>query len=91
MIESLARNACVRVPITIDTEALDRLPKRKRRKQLDHFYSIRSFPGNCSDYQQYDAVGRRVEICVVAGWPVHYWNDFADRQIKILALKPADK
>jgi mRNA-degrading endonuclease RelE of RelBE toxin-antitoxin system len=42
-------------------EALDRLPKRTRRKLLDQFYKIRSFPGNYSDYQEHDAVGRRVE------------------------------
>ncbi|MCX6927867.1 MAG: hypothetical protein NT154_32365 [Verrucomicrobia bacterium] len=33
-------------------EALDRLPKRTRRKLLDQFYSIRSFLGNYSDYQE---------------------------------------
>ena len=27
-------------------EALDRLPQRARRKLLDQFYNIRSFPGN---------------------------------------------
>ncbi len=27
----------------------------------------------------------------VAGWAVHYWSDSADRQVKILALKPADE
>ena len=48
-------------------ETLDRLPKRARRKLLDQFYNIRSFPGNYSDCQEYDAVGRRVEICIVAG------------------------
>lgn len=72
-------------------EALDRLPKRTRRKLLDQFYKIRSFPGNYSDYQEYDTAGRHVGISIVAGWAVHYWNDFADRQVKILALKPADK
>ena len=72
-------------------EVLDRLPKRTRRRLLDQFYKIRSFPGNYSDYQEYDAVGRRVEICIVTGWAVHYWNDFADRQVKVLALRPADK
>ena len=80
------------LPIAIEViEALDRLPKRTRRRLLDQFHRIRSFPGNYSDYQEYHAVGRRVEICIVAGCAVHYWNDFADSQVKILALKPADK
>jgi hypothetical protein len=72
-------------------EVLDRLPKGTRRKLLDQIYKIRSFPGNYSDYQEYDAAGRRVEICIVSGWAIHYWSDFADRHIKILALTPADK
>jgi hypothetical protein len=72
-------------------EFLDRLPKRTRLRLLDQFRKIRAFPGNYSDYQEYDAVGRRVQICVVSGWAIHYWHDFADRHMKILALKPADK
>jgi hypothetical protein len=71
-------------------ETLDRIPKAVRRRLLQEFHSIRSFPGNYSDYQEYDAVGRRVEIRIVSGWAVHYWNDFADRQVKILAVRPAD-
>ena len=72
-------------------EVLDRLPKARRRSLLDKFGRIRRFPGNYSDYQEYDAAGRRVEICIVSGWAIHYWTDFADRHIKILALTPADK
>ena len=72
-------------------EVLDRLPKGIRRRLLEQFCRIRGFTGNYSDYQEYDAVGRRVEICVVCGWAIHYWNDAADRHIKILAITPADK
>jgi hypothetical protein len=72
-------------------EILDGLPKRTRLRLLEQFRRIRSFPGNCADYQEYDAAGRRVQICIVSGWAIHYWDDFADRHIKILVLKPADK
>jgi len=71
-------------------EILDRLPKRTRLRLLDQFHKIRSFPGKYSDYQEYDAAGRRVQICIISGWAIHFWDDFADRHIKILALKPAD-
>jgi hypothetical protein len=71
-------------------EILDGLPKRTRRRLLEQFHKIRGFPGNYSDYQEYDAVGRRIEICIASGWAVHYWNDAADRHVKILALTPAD-
>jgi hypothetical protein len=70
-------------------EILDRMPKTGRRRRLEEFHRIRSFPGNFSDYQEYDAAGRRVEIRIVSGWAVHYWDDIADRHVKILeALAP---
>ncbi|HEX7469416.1 MAG TPA: hypothetical protein VF437_01580 [Verrucomicrobiae bacterium] len=71
-------------------EALDALPKKTRTRLINHFYKIRSFPENHSDYHERDSAGRRVEICVFAGHAIHYWTDFADRHVKILALKPAD-
>lgn len=80
--------------LLIDIEALDildRLPKKVRTRLLQHFVAIRSFPGNHSDYHESDAIGRRIEISVLGGWAIHYWIDGADRQVKVLALKPADK
>lgn len=71
-------------------EILDGVPKRTRRRLLEQFHQIRSFPGKYSDCHETDAVGLRVEICITSGWAIHYWNDFADRHIKILAIKPAD-
>ena len=71
-------------------EVVDGLPKRTRRRLLDQFHQIRSFPGKYSDYHETDAVGRRVEIRIFSGWAIHYWDDFADRHIKILAIRSAD-
>lgn len=79
--------------LLIDLEALeilDGLPKKVRRGLLDHLQRIRSFPSQYSDCQEFDTVGRRVEICILHGWAIHYWIDFADRHVKVLALKPAD-
>jgi hypothetical protein len=72
-------------------EMLDDLPKRVRQRLLLQFHKIRSFPTNHSDYQEQDAVGRTIEICILAGWAIHYWIDFADRHVKVLALRPADQ
>jgi len=79
--------------LLVDLEAieiLDGLPKTARNRILDHLQRIRSFPENHSDYFEHDATGRRVEICILCGWAIHYWIDFADRHVKVLALKPAD-
>lgn len=66
-------------------------PKKVRTRLLEHFAAVRSFPGNHSDYHESDAIGRRIEISVLGGWAIHYWIDGADRHVKVLALKAADK
>lgn len=81
-----------RLLIDLETiEVLDRLTKTARNRLLGHFTNIRSFPGNYSDYHEQDAIGRRIEISIFAGWAIHYWIDSADRHVKVLALRPADK
>ena len=70
--------------------ALDALPRKTRTRLLAHFRQVRAAPDQHADYHEHDRVGRRVEINVVAGYAIHFWIDFADRHIKILALKPAD-
>lgn len=69
---------------------LQGLTARKRSLLLAHFQRIEAAPDSLSDYHERDAVGRRVEISVFAGFAIHYWIDFADRHVKVLALRPAD-
>ena len=46
-------------------EVLDGLPKTLRNRLLNQFRKIRSFPSHYSECHERDAVGRRVEICIV--------------------------
>lgn len=80
--------------LLIDLEAihvLDALPKKVRNRLLDQFHKIRAFPSNYSEWHTRDAEGHRIEICIASSWAIHYWIDAADRHVKILALKPADR
>ena len=70
-------------------EIIQRLPKRTRDDLLTQFHRIRDFPSHYVDYHEHDAVGRRVEISIHGRFAIHYWTDFADRHVKVLALKPA--
>jgi hypothetical protein len=80
-----------RLLVDLDAVAvLDSMPKKIRARLLDYFSMLRQFPDAHSDYHETDGVGRRVEISVFAGYAIHYWIDFSDRHVKILALKPAD-
>jgi hypothetical protein len=78
--------------LLIDLEAVEiiqRLPRRAREALFTHLEHIREFPSRYSDYHEYDATGRRVEISVHETLAVHFWIDPADRHIKVLALKPS--
>ena len=79
--------------LLVDLEAvavLDSASRKVRMRLLDHLVQLRSSPQSHSDYQEYDDSGRQLEISVFAGYALHYWIDFADRHVKILAIKPAD-
>jgi hypothetical protein len=71
-------------------EVMDRMPKAQRQRFLALFDKLRAFPSNYSDYYEADAVGRRVEVCILSHWAIHYWIDGADRHVKILAIRSAD-
>ena len=80
--------------LLVDLEAitvLDLLPKKVRKRLLDHFVKLRSTPDRYSDFDEHDNIGRRIEISVFAGYSIHYWIDFPDRHVKVLAIKPADR
>jgi hypothetical protein len=70
---------------------LDGIPKKFRARLLDHFARLRATPDRYSDFHEYDKIGRRIEISLCAGYAIHYWIDFPDRHVKVLAIKPADR
>jgi len=80
--------------LLVDLEAiavLDSIPRSVRARLLNHFAAIRSSPDRHSDYHERDGTGRHVEISVFGGFSIHYWVDFTDRHVKILAIKTADR
>ena len=79
--------------LLVDLEVLatlDAMPRKIRTRLLDHFHKLRTSPDLYSDYHEHDRIGRRVEISVAAGYAIHFWIDFADRHVKVIALMPAD-
>jgi hypothetical protein len=80
--------------LLVDLEAitiLEGLPKRVRTNLMRHFFNLRANPDRYVDYHEYERGGRRVDISVFAGYSIHYWIDFADRHVKVLTLKSADR
>ena len=63
----------------------------EQRGLLKRFREIEAFPGNYSDFVEHDSAGRRVEVHICGRFAVKYWDDFADRHVKILDVHLADR
>ena len=72
-------------------EFLRTLRKREQAALLQRFRAIAAAPESFADYPEHDATGRRVEVHVFGKFAIKYWNDFADRHLKILDIHPADR
>jgi hypothetical protein len=80
--------------LLIAIEALDflrTLSQREQRELLKRFRDIAAFPSRFSDFVEHDSFGRRVDVHVFGRFAVKFWNDFADRHVKILDLHFADR
>ena len=80
--------------LLIAVEVLDflrTLPPCEQRSLLQHFRLIAASPSRFSDYAEYDTAGRRVDVHVFNKFAIKFWDDFADRHVKILDLHSADR
>lgn len=79
--------------LLIDIEVFDFLRKLRRREQEDllkRFREIAAFPSKFSDFTEKDTNGRLIDVHVSGRFAIKFWNDFADRQVKILDVHLAD-
>jgi hypothetical protein len=80
--------------LLVAIEVLDFLRTLKPREQRDLlkcFRDIAAFPSKFSDFIEHDSSGRRVDVHVFGKFAIKFWDDFADRQVKILDLHFADR
>jgi hypothetical protein len=57
----------------------------------NRFLQIQDFPGNYSDYEEKDEIGRPLQINLCGRYAIKYWTDAADRHVKVLDLHLADR
>jgi hypothetical protein len=72
-------------------EFLEALPRRERLLLRNRFVAIRTQPREHSDYSEPDDTGRPIDIHICGRFAIKYWEDHADRHIKILEVHPADQ
>ena len=80
--------------LLIDIEVLEFLRMLRSSEQGDllrRFRAIGTSPDRYADYLERDAVGRDVAVHVFGRFAIKFWDDFADRQVKILDVHPADR
>ena len=79
--------------LLIDIEVLEFLRTLRPKEQADllkHFREIAVFPSKFSDFIEHDSADRRVDVHIFGKFAIKFWNDFADRHVKILEVHPAD-
>lgn len=68
---------------------LDSLKAAERKRLIKRFVEIANYPAQYADYEEPDAVGCRLDVHVHAGYAIVYWEDFADRHLKVLDVRRA--
>ncbi len=79
--------------LLIDIEVLEFLRTLRPKEQADllkHFREIASCPSKFSDFVERDSAGRRVDVHIFRKFAIKFWDDFADRHVKILDVHLAD-
>jgi len=79
--------------LLIDIEVLEFLRTLRPKEQADllnRFREIAAFPAKFSDFVERDAAGRRVDVHIFGKLAIKFWDDFADRHVKILDVHLAD-
>ena len=80
--------------LLIDSEAITfvaSLKKQERESLYRRFDLIREAPEKHAEFVHRDAMGRDLDGCIEGGFAILFWDDFADRHVKIMEVVLADK
>ena len=73
-------------------EFLARLKRRDREVLFKRMEQIAEFPERYADFAEFDAsAGRDLDVHVVGDFSLSYWDDFADRHLKVMSVRLADR
>ena len=71
-------------------EFLERLDNRTCTMIWKRLREIARTPDRFADYGEEDERGRDLAVHVFQGYAIVYWDDFADRHLKVLEITSAD-
>ena len=72
-------------------EFLARLKRKDREILFDRMEQICDSPSHYADFREIDDTGRELDVHVIGRFAIRFWDDFADRHVKIMALRWADR
>jgi mRNA-degrading endonuclease RelE of RelBE toxin-antitoxin system len=72
-------------------EYLETLPKSVRQRLRARFVAMLEEPAMFSDFVCRESDNRRLDVHVVGPYAVYFWDDFADRDLKIIRIEKADR
>jgi hypothetical protein len=72
-------------------EFLETLSRKDQRLLRNRFVAIQNDARQFSDYTESDDTGRRADIHICGRYAVKFWEDHADRHVKILDVHLADR
>jgi hypothetical protein len=70
---------------------LETLPRKERQRLRDRLVAISQWPSRFVDYSEVNASGPTLGVHVFGRYAIKFWEDFADRHLKILDVKLADR
>lgn len=79
--------------LLLDIEVVEFIAALPRRDQLQlrrRLGEIQASPDRFSDFQEREPSGRTLDVHVHRGFAIYYWNDFADRHVKVFRIRRAD-
>ena len=79
--------------LLLDIEVVEFMASLPRREQLQlrrRLEVLQRTPTLCSDFQEADAAGRLLDVHVHGGFAFYFWEDFADRHVKVMRIRRAD-
>ena len=81
-----------RLLVSLDVlELIERLPRKARLGLRATIAEIGRDPIGISDATDLDSKGRIVQIMIVGDYALTYWNDDADKHVKLLDIHSADR
>ena len=79
--------------LLLDIEAVEFMTALPRREQIllrRRLGEIQASPSRYSDFQERDPSGRALDVHIHCGFAIYYWDDFADRHVKVYRIRRAD-